>query len=266
MSSYCTSAQACLASPYTGKPFWSRYNSFQFSANRRYSNGLSFSLAYTWARSIDNLNGSTSGRQQSLGGLTGDFHNPAVGESSFMRRNVFTASYLYEVPRLSFAKGFVSGVLNGWSISGVVIVESGLPFNITDSRGGTILGSSGSFAQLAPGVNPGDVKLDNWTLGRYFNTAAFVAPPAIGNGTAIGNSPRNFITGPGFWNTDLAALKTFPIRERTHLELRAELFNLFNHPNFANPGSNASTASTFGIISSTVSAPRIIQVAARIRF
>ncbi len=183
-----------------------------------------------------------------------------------MRRNVFTASYLYEVPRLSFAKGVLSGVLNGWSVSGVVIVESGLPFSITDSRGGTILGSNGSFAQLAPGVSASSVALDSWTLSRYFNTAAFVAPPAVGNGTAIGNAPRNFITGPGFWNTDLAALKTFPIRERIHLELRAELFNLFNHPNFANPGSNASTASTFGIISSTVSSPRIIQLAARIRF
>ncbi len=266
MSTYCTSAQACLASPYTGRPFWSRYNSFQFSVNRRYSNGLSFSAAYTWARSIDNLNGSTTGRQQSLGGLTGDFHNPAVGESNFMRRNVFTASYLYEVPRLSFAKGLVSGVLNGWSVSGLVIVESGLPFSITDSRGGTILGSNGSFAQLASGSTPQDVNLNSSTLGHYFNTSVFVAPLRVGDGTAVGNAPRNFITGPGFWNTDLAAVKTFPIREPMHLELRAELFNLFNHPNFANPGSNVATPSSFGVISNTVSAPRIVQLAVRIRF
>jgi hypothetical protein len=266
MSTYCPSEQACNASPYTGKPFWSRYNSFQLSLNKRYSNGLSFSGAYTWAHSWDNLNGSTAGRQQSLGGVTGDFHNPTVGPSNFVRRDVFTGSYLYEIPKWRMAKGALNFALNGWSLSGVVIVETGLPFSVTDSRGGTIVGSNGSFAQLAPGLTQSDLVTYPGSLTHYFNTSAFVAPLKIGDGTALGNGPRNYLTGPGFWNTDLAVVKNFPVRENIKAEFRAEFFNLFNHPNFASPGSSVSSTASFGVISNTVAAPRIIQLALRVRF
>jgi hypothetical protein len=88
----------------------------------------------------------------------------------------------------------------------------------------------------------------------------------VGNGTGFGNSPKNFMTGPGFWNTDFALVKSFPIAEPARLEFRAELFNLFNHPNFANPGSNVGSPGSFGIISSTVSSPRIAQFALKLRF
>ncbi len=266
MNTYCTSEQACASNPYGGNAFWSRYNSFQLSANKRYSHGLTFSGAYTWSHSIDNMAGSTSGRQMALGSVTGDFHNPAVGPSNFIRTNVFTASYLWDIPRWNAAKGVSSVLVNGWSLSGVVIVESGLPFSITDSRGGTIIGSNGSFAQFATGMGPADVPVSSPTLSRNFNAAAFTTTPTIGNGTYLGNSPRDFLTGPGFWNTDLAVLKQFPIREAVRVEFRGELFNLFNHPNFANPGSNVATPQSFGVISSTVSSPRILQLALRVRF
>ena len=210
MNTYCQSEQACSVNPYEGKPFSSRYNSFQLSATKRYSHGLSFSGAYTWSRAIDNIAGSTSGRQISLGSVTGDFHNPAVGRSNFNRTNVFTASYLWEIPRWNAAKGFAGSLINDWSISGVVIVESGLPFSITDSRGGTIIGSNGSYGQFASGAAPSDVSINSPTLSHYFNTAAFTAPPALGNGTYLGNSPRNFLTGPGFWNTALRLPSKFP--------------------------------------------------------
>jgi len=74
------------------------------------------------------------------------------------------------------------------------------------------------------------------------------------------------MTGPGFWNTDFALVKAFTIREPLHLEFRAELFNLFNHPNFGNPGANVASSGSFGVISSTVSSPRIAQFALKLRF
>ena len=255
----------CLNNPYKGRPFWSRYNSLQFSGTKRYSNGMSFSAAYTYANSRDNINGNTAGRQQSLGSVTGDYHDPRVGPSSFIRTHVFSSSYLWRIPTWKSAAPIAGMFLNGWSVSGVVIVESGLPFNITDSRGGTIYGSN-SFAQFAPGSGPSDVKLDTPTLTRYFNTGVFAAPPRIGDGTGIGDVPRNFITGPNFWNTDMALSKTFPIREPMNLEFRSEFFNLFNHPNFGGPGSNVANAGSFGVISNTVNAPRIVQLALRLRF
>jgi hypothetical protein len=269
MNTYCTSEQNCLTNPYGGKPYFSRYNSAQFSANRRFSNGLAFSGAYTWNRSIDNVESSTGGRWISLNGPLGDFHNPAVGLADFNRTNVFTASYLYDIPRLRSAKGALGTVVNGWSLSGVVIIESGLPYSIVDSAGGSILGVNsgvGSLATFAPDMGPSNVPISNPTLGHYFNTSAFGPPPAIGDGTGLGNTPRNFMTGPGFWNTDFAVLKVFPLRETATLEFRTELFNLFNHPNFANPGSDYASPQSLGVISSTVSSPRILQLALRIRF
>ncbi len=270
MNTHCVSEQACSAAPYNGQPYWSRYNSFQLSATKRYSHGVSFSGAYTWSHAIDNINGSTSGRQQSLGTAIGNYWAPLVGPSNFIRTNVFTSSYLWDIPKLGAAKGAVNQILNGWSLSGVVIIETGLPFSITDSRGGTIYGVGGSgsssYAEFAPGMGPSNVPIASPTLTQYFNKSAFTAPPAVGDGTGFGNSPKNFLTGPGFWNTDLAVSKMFPIRESIKLEFRTEFFNLFNHPNFANPGSNAASNASFGVISNTVSSPRILQLALKLRF
>jgi hypothetical protein len=193
-----------------------------------------------------------------------------VGPSNFVRRDVFTGSYLYEIPKWRALRGAAGAIVNGWSVSGVVIIETGLPFNITDSRGGTIVGIGGSgggnFAQFASGLGPSDVPISSPTLSHYFNTAAFVPPLKIGDGTALGNAPRNFMTGPGFWNTDLAVVKVFPVREPVRIEFRSEFFNLFNHPNFGNPGSAVSSPASFGVVSTTVSSPRIVQLALRVRF
>ncbi len=269
MNSYCTSVQNCIANPYGGKPYWSRYNSVQFSANKRFSNGLGFSAAYTWNHSIDIISSYPSGRQQSLNGPLGDYHSPAVGPSDFSRTNVFTSSYLYDIPQLKSANRVLGMAINGWSLSGVVIIESGLPFSIVDSTGGTILGvnnGDGSLAEFAPGKGPGDVPVSSPTLYHYFNTSVFAPPPVIGDGTGLGNAPRNFMTGPGFWNTDLAVTKVLPIRESVRLEFRTEFFNLFNHPNFANPGSDVGSPQSLGVISSTVSSPRILQLALKVHF
>jgi outer membrane receptor protein involved in Fe transport len=269
MNTYCTSEQACSANPYSGQPYWSRYNSLQLSASKRYSNGLSFSGAYTWSNAIDNINGSTTGRQQSLGTAVGNYWAPLVGPSNFIRQNIFTASYLYEIPKAPVT-GALKAIVNGWSVSGVVIIETGLPFSISDSRGGTVYGVGGSgsssYAEFAAGMGPGNVGISNPTLSHYFNTSVFVPPPAIGDGIGFGNSPKNFMTGPGSWNTDFALVKAFTIREPLHLEFRAELFNLFNHPNFGNPGANVASSGSFGVISSTVSSPRIAQFALKLRF
>ena len=92
-----------------------------------------------------------------------------------------------------------------------MIIESGLPFSIVNSAGGSILGVNsgvGSLATFAPGKGPADVPSSNSsTLSHYFNTSVFAPPPVIGDGTGLGNAPRNIMTGPGFWNTDLAILK-----------------------------------------------------------
>jgi hypothetical protein len=263
---YCTSVQSCLTDPYGGNPFFSRYHSAQFSANKRYSNGLAFTGSYTWSSTTSNIDGYSSGRQMSLGGPVGDYHNPLVGTPSFSRKHVVSGSYAYDLPIIRSLNGIRAGIINGWTISGVVIVESGLPFNMIDSRAGTILGISGSQAQFAPNMGPKNLSVSHRTLNQWFNTGIFDAPPAVGDGTAIGNAPWNFATGPGFWNTDFSLSKVVRVTEPLKIEIRVELFNLFNHANFANPSSNVANASSFGVISNTVNSPRIAQLAARVRF
>lgn len=253
--------------------FGSRYHSFQASASKRYSQGLSMRASYTWSRGRDNLNSAQSGRNQPIGGYTGDYYDRQGnwGPSSFDRTHRLVVSYFWEIPGPGQAGSFQNHLFGGWSVSGVATAQSGAPINITDTRAGTIYGV-GSYAQLAPGVNPEDVAREGPTqdrLGAYFDASAFVAPPLVGNGTGFGNAPRGMLRGPGQTNFDIAISKVATIggvRDDAQLELRVEAFNVFNTPQFGNPGTNAANAASFGVISTTVTAPRILQLAVKYRF
>jgi hypothetical protein len=108
-------------------------------------------------------------------------------------------------------------------------------------------------------------------LGNYFNASCFTTPPIVGAdgiGTAFGNSGTGIVDGPGQANLDLAISKLFPLgwlHEQNALEVRAEFFNAFNHPQFANPDSNF-TSPTFGVISSAAVSPRVGQLALKFNF
>ena len=111
-------------------------------------------------------------------------------------------------------------------------------------------------------------------MSGFFNTAAFCTPPTIGvvNGvggaTGYGNTGRGVLFGPGQFSSDMALLKTTKVggvREGGVLEFRAELFNVYNHAIFSNPGVAVSTAA-FGVISSTAAGPRIVQFALKYKF
>ena len=105
-------------------------------------------------------------------------------------------------------------------------------------------------------------------LNDYFNTAAFVNPPAIGDGFDWGSSPRGLATGPDQRNFDIGLAKKAHLKgtpEKSLLEFRAEGFNAFNEPQFANPVTNRSSA-TFGRITATSVGPRVIQFALKYNF
>jgi hypothetical protein len=108
-------------------------------------------------------------------------------------------------------------------------------------------------------------------LNDYFNTSCFTTPPVIGAdgvGTTFGNSPTGIVDGPGQVNVDLAVSKAISMswpQEKSTLEFRIEFFNLFNHPQFANPDANFASP-TFGLISSTAVNARVGQIAVRFSF
>jgi hypothetical protein len=249
------------------------YDALQFSVKRRFANGLSFMAGYTWSHAIDTDNASAGGRNQPLGGYTGDFYNlsSARGSASFDRTQRLVASYSYDLPTIKRGGKALQFLLNGWSISGVTTIQSGLPFSVTDSTSGTIYGIS-TYAQFAPGKGPADAMLSGSIQSRlngFFNTTAFAAPPTIGDGTGWGNSGRNILRGPGQKNFDTGIGRTLQVgglSESGRLEFRSEFFNTFNHPQFANPAANRGASSTFGVISSTVVAPRIMQFALKYVF
>jgi outer membrane receptor protein involved in Fe transport len=239
----------------------SSYNSLQATLNKRFSHGLQMLLSYTWSHSLDYYSASDVSDITLLpGDMVNEKHN--YGSSDFDRRHRFVASYLYNLPQAYHgSSAFGKGLLNSWSVSGIVTLQSGTPFSI--------YGSNSAFeattADLKPGrtvasaIKSGDVK-DR--LSAYFDTSAFVSPSAFGD---FGQLGRNLIAGPKQINTDLSIMKLIPVTESQRVEFRAEFFNLFNNVNFANPV-NIATSGNFGQIATTTTGPRVIQFALKYTF
>jgi hypothetical protein len=170
--------------------------------------------------------------------------------------------------------GLLHYALSGWQISGVITAQSGTPITILDNSAGAVYGNFPfeNRAQLSGAANPstsGSLRSRVW--GRYLNAAAFTSAPEAPNGTGpsdtdFGNSGVGLVRGPGQRNIDMAIERSFPIAESQSVHMRAEFFNLTNTANFSNPNSDVSSGPAFGVISSTATNPRIIQVALKYQF
>jgi hypothetical protein len=257
---------------YMGSLYDSHFHAFELGVKKQYSNSLTFTAGYTLSHGIDDSGASSGGRNQPIGGFTGDYYNRAAnkGSSDFDRRHRVVASYNYSIPTVFPNSAISKAVLGGWALSGVTTLQSGKPFGITDATAGTIY-SVGSYAQFAPGKAASDAQLSGRTQDRinhYFDTSVFAPAPTIGNGTGFGNVGRNILVGPGQANFDMALKKRFQVSkdEARQLEFRSEFFNVFNHPNFSNPSTARSSPSSFGVISTMSAAPRIIQFALKYQF
>jgi hypothetical protein len=173
---------------------------------------------------------------------------------------------------------------DGWSISGIVTLQSGRPFSILDSAAGTLFGPATLYTtgSVAPGATLADAGRSgsvSTRVNEFFKTIAFVPAPFVpdgglidgkypvsGGGTIFGNLGRNILRGPDQQDIDLAAIKTTPLADRVKLIFRWEIFHLLNRPNFANPSNDVSTPSTFGVINSLTVNPRIMQYALKLQF
>jgi len=237
----------------------SNYNSLQISAEKRFSKGLQFQLAYTWSKSFDY----GSSFEDILNPF--DFHK-SYSLSQFDARNRFVFSYVWQLP-VPQLQGVAGKLANGWSVSGITTFQSGFPIRIFSSADNEL---ENSYSFLLPG-EPDLVgkfkRLDPRGPGHLaFDPSAF-ASPALG---LIGNSPRTLCCGPGINNFDIALLKDTTVTERTRLQFRAEFFNVANHAQFVNPtvypGFSADFAS--GIFGQVVRArdPRLIQFGLKLIF
>jgi hypothetical protein len=154
----------------------------------------------------------------------------------------------YDLPNASRAKYF----LNGWQLSSFISVHTGQPFNITTNTDTTGSGEGVQRVDLVSGVSPYSGVSHAFNKGgvTWINPAAFAAP-AVGT---YGTLPRNFLYGPGYGSTDFSVIKNTKITERVNVQLRVEMFNLFNRKNLAPPSSGCGTV---GDPTSSVQSDRI---------
>jgi hypothetical protein len=271
----------------------SHYNSLQATVDKKFSHGFRFLAAYTLSKSID-----TAG--DSLGSSTFGFYgDPVFGEqtfndqnnlaaqrgpSDFDRTHRFVVSYTWELPQPASRRRPLLNLARGWAISGVVTLQSGLPFTIYDSAAGTLFGpptylttgSLASGATLDQAARSGSVSS---RVNEFFNTSVFVPAtfipdgglingkfPVSGGGTIFGNLGRNILRGPDQRNMDTGIIKRTRIGEKASIVFRWEFFNLFNRPNFANPASDVSGQATFGKITAMSVNPRIMQYGLKFEF
>jgi hypothetical protein len=298
----------------------SNYNSLQVQANRRYTRGFQAGLAYTYSKSFDYANDDSS--DISFGRPYKAFN---YAPSDFDQTHIFTVNYIYDIPSLSRHMNnnkFVGAILDNWQISGTTSYASGKPKNVSvssfSSTAATIslgqpcpIGSNvtsttattqvctpitdftggGNNARMFMTCDPmkGDFGSDPTGTPRTFNIACFAKPFATGQ---IGNMPRNNVRMPSIFNNDLAFFKNIKLGEKHGLQLRWEIYNIFNHTNFrdidaaaawglvvSNPGgtgavcslSNVCTASfqqtntRFGAVIAART-PRVMQASIRFNF
>ena len=206
----------------------SSYNALWVTAKQRLMHGLQFNASYTWSKSLDYNSLSLQGVVvQNSYDLRGD-----RGLSDFDARHRFVVSALYELP----FRG--NQFVEGWQLAAIVQAQSGNPVNIVTSNS-TVNGVANT---LRPDVaGPIDIFGD---VDRWFDTSVFT-PVA-----RFGSLGRNVVIGPGFNNTDFSVIKNTRLRESMWVQFRAEFFDLFNHPNFGQPGNVVGTPA-FGRITNT---------------
>jgi hypothetical protein len=211
----------------------SRYDSLQVSLKRRFSRGLALNINYTWSHNLD-LGGVSSGS------VTQDYLNLRAewANSDYDVRHVLEFDYTYELPA---APRIPKWLGSGWQINGLTVMRSGVSVNVVTSRDMAGIGSTtGQRPNLVPGVS---VRPSNYSIpGNQINFAAFSMPAA---GT-FGNAGRNLLKGPAVYNWDFSLFKNFRVKEGQTLQFRAEMFNIFNTPQFHIPSADISSPATFG--------------------
>lgn len=235
------------------------YDGGYVNVRRRYARGLSLLANYTLSKNLSDAPDFRSPMFESA--LPQDNANLRAekGPSCDLRHR-FAASLIYELPHLG--TGWGRALLQGWRLSALLQMQSGFPFTISvfgdTANAGTLLGENPVRANYTgqPVFVPG-----TRTAARWFNPAAFAAPPAF----QFGNVGRNTIYGPGMHTLDLALTRDFRLREQLSLQIRGEFYNALNRTNLGTPNRFVNTPQ-FGTITEAATPGRQIQLNARLSF
>jgi len=244
----------------------SNYNALQLSATKR-KGDLTTSLSYTYSKVLGQTSGINDNPEpecpftcQLQGGQVVSWRSFYYGPLSFDRRNIFVATYNYRLPFFRNQKGFAGETFGGWEFSGVTRAQSGQPLTVSSSPNIGNLPFT-RRANLVPGVPLYSGFTCPPTKECWINPAAFAAGPASG----AGNAPVGDVIGPDYNNWDMSLRKSFRLpKESMSFALQADAFNVFNHTNWQNPGTNVSNGG-FGQVPAS-NPPRQLQFGARFAF
>ena len=246
----------------------STYNSLQAMLQKRFSKGYQVQLSYTLSKTMDNTVAQLNVDSVNTSVYAQNPYDPNAdwAPAPFDIRHVFAANATWEIPAPS-TNAFVSG----WQINSIVSLRTGLPFSPSIStpnwsRDGNTSGED--RPNVKPGVVPSSLIIGD--PNRWFDTSAFVLQPA----GFLGNTPRDFLRGPGFADVDLSFVKNQPLAGTVRLQLRLEIFNLFNRANFGTPTRTVFAGATptdpvlqtAGQIARTVNSSRQLQFSAKVVF
>jgi Carboxypeptidase regulatory-like domain/TonB dependent receptor/TonB-dependent Receptor Plug Domain len=250
----------------------SSYNGFQAQLRREMSHGLQGQVSYTLGKCRDTssapVTGDTYVNSVAVPLLLSKAYR--VGACDFDVRNTLVGTVIWDVPGPK--SGLVSYALGGWEVGTIVTATSGSPYTVTVGGGGDPLNTgfngdfSMDFANLISGCNATPGVTTN-AAGQLlaFNPNCFAPAPAVAGGVLVGNSGRNRFYGPALTTVDFSLFKNFSFRERFKAQFRSEFFNILNHPNFAAPNflndaNNSIGTGNAGVIGSTSTASRQIQL------
>lgn len=250
----------------------STYQGFQAQIKKVMSYGLQGQVSYTYGNCKDT----------SSAPVTGDTYVNSVavplllskqyriGPCDFDIRNTLVGTFIWDVPGPK--SGLASRLAGGWQLGTIITATSGSPYTVTFGGGGDPLGTgfngdfSMDYADLVFGckATPGVTTNAQGQL-LAFNPACFTPAPTVAGGVLVGNSGRNRFYGPGLTTVDFSTFKNLTLTERLRMQFRAEFFNIMNHPNFAAPNflndaNNSIGTSNAGVIGSTSTSSRQIQL------
>jgi hypothetical protein len=260
--------------------FHSNENSLQIGVHKQYSHGFTFGAEYQWTRVLG-----TENLENPSGATPNDSYGPIGG----LTPQVLEVNYSYALPigkgklLLGNANNFVDKVFGGWQVSGISDFQTGQPFSVSYSAPGTPSGQVGGRANQVPGVA---LYPATKTRFQWFNPAAFTAPPCFTSAGPVacssyvaggpttyasyGTSGYDMLRGPRFQDWDMNLEKNVLWRERYKLTLRADSFNVFNHPNLGTPSASISNTATVGTITSVSGTPayeaRTVEFAVKFSF
>jgi len=212
----------------------SSYNALQVQL-RHHSGNLDLEANYAWSHEIDNMVNVFNG-----------FSNPYDpnfdrGPGDWDIRHNFTASAVYSMPKLKGHNALERGVLGGWQTSSIFQARTGAPVNVSLVSGFFGIPARPDYTG-EPVDLPGGVDWPN----RSYNRDAYQLEPGFnlipGDPSTTGNVGRNSLRGPGFFQWDFSGMKNFALGEKAKLQFRADIFNILNHPNFANPDGGICTS------------------------